>query len=61
MTSRNKKAAAYGRIGGASRSDAKLAAARANGRLGGRPRSRAKRCSCGSMTVRQASVRCHYC
>jgi len=58
---KRKTAAAIGRLGGTSRSDSKLAAARANGRLGGRPRSRAKRCACGAMTAACAAVRCHYC
>jgi hypothetical protein len=58
---KRKTAAIIGRVGGTSRSDSKLAAARANGRLGGRPRSRAKRCPCGAMTAACAAVRCHYC
>ncbi len=58
---KRKTAATIGRVGGTSRSDSKLAAARANGRLGGRPRSRAKRCPCGAMTAACAAVRCHYC
>jgi hypothetical protein len=61
MSMKRKTAAAIGRIGGISRSPAKLAAARANGRLGGRPRSRARRCPCQAMTIRQAAARCHYC
>jgi len=58
---KRKTAAAIGRLGGTSRSDSKLAAARANGRFGGRPRSRDKRCPCGAMTAACAAVRCHYC
>ena len=38
----SKAAAALGRLGGRSKSAAKIAAARANGKLGGRPRKRPK-------------------
>jgi len=54
-------AAALGRKGGKSRSEAKVAAVRENGKLGGRPRSKAKRCPCGEMTLKRAKARAHKC
>lgn len=57
----SKAAAALGRKGGLSRSEAKLAACRENAKRAGRPRSKAQRCPCGEMTLKRAKARGHRC